>query len=266
MSMAGYAKLFSRILDSTIWREDDPTRILWITMLAMADGGGVVECTIPGLADRAKITIPQCEAALYKFQEPDKYSWSQEYEGRRLIRVDEGWFLVNHAKYRSMLSEEDRKEKNRVRVERFRQRQALHSITDVTTYQCNDKQKQKQITEAKSEISNSRDIALRAPRKQLTACPDDFSPNENNANNAKRLGVDLAACTEAFREFHLSKGNRFADWNLALNTWLRNEGGFSRPARSSGIPADVRDFEAEREAKRISDFKEKMRLRDAQGQ
>src|SRR5215469_9906814 len=109
----GYTKLFSRILDSTIWREDDKTRILWITLLALADKDGIVYCTIPGLADRARITIPECEAGLAKFQEPDPYSWSKECEGRRIQVVDGGWFLINHAKYRALLSYEEKREKTR---------------------------------------------------------------------------------------------------------------------------------------------------------
>ncbi len=32
-----YTKLFHSIVTSTIWRETDPTRIVWITMLALAE-------------------------------------------------------------------------------------------------------------------------------------------------------------------------------------------------------------------------------------
>lgn len=137
--MTGYAKLFSRILDSTIWREDDKTRILWITMLALADRDGVVHCTIPGLADRARITLAECEDALERFQQPDKYSWSKEAEGRRITVVEGGWFLINHAKYRAMMSADEQREKTRLRVQRFRQKnKSLQTVTDVTGNQSND--------------------------------------------------------------------------------------------------------------------------------
>lgn len=52
--MSGYTKLFSSIIDSTIWRESKETKIVWITMLAKADRYGVVEASLPGLADAAK--------------------------------------------------------------------------------------------------------------------------------------------------------------------------------------------------------------------
>ena len=56
MAMAGYTKLFNSILMSTIWREDDKTRIVWITLLAMADKNGIAETSIPSLADAARVS------------------------------------------------------------------------------------------------------------------------------------------------------------------------------------------------------------------
>src|ERR1700677_889831 len=131
--MPGYTKLFSRILDSTIWREDDETRILWITMLAMADQDGIVLCTIPGLSDRARISLAACERALKRFQEPDKYSWSQEYEGRRIRVTDGGWELINHAKFRELMSAEEQREKTRVRVAKWRERKKLNGKSVTVT-------------------------------------------------------------------------------------------------------------------------------------
>lgn len=137
--MAGYAKLFSRILDSTIWRESDSTRILWIAMLALADQDGNVYCTVPGLADRARITLEECEKSLEKFQRPDKYSWSKEQEGRRVQVIDGGWFLINHAKYRALMSVDEQREKNRLRVQKHRAgKKSLHTITPVTSNAGND--------------------------------------------------------------------------------------------------------------------------------
>ena len=139
-SMAGYAKLFTRILDSTVWRENNPTRILWITMLALADRYGYVHNTVPGLADRAKISIEECEYALQRFQQPDKYSWSKQEEGRRIRVVDEGWFLINHDKFRHLMSADETREKTRHRVARWRdaKRKALHTVTPVTSNASND--------------------------------------------------------------------------------------------------------------------------------
>src|SRR3990167_6601368 len=126
MSMAGYTKLFNSILASTIWRAQDKTRLVWITMLAMADKDGVVEGSIPGLADFARVGIQDCEAALAELSGPDKYSRSGEHEGRRIEEIPGvGWHLLNHGKYREKMSEDERREYNRTKQAEFRERKKM---------------------------------------------------------------------------------------------------------------------------------------------
>jgi hypothetical protein len=126
-SMAGYTKLFSSILASTIWRADDKTRLVWITMLAMSNREGVVEASIPGLADFAHVTLPECEDALKNLSSPDTYSRTKTNGGRRIKEVDGGWLLLNHGKYRETMSREERKEYNRVKQRETRARRAAVS-------------------------------------------------------------------------------------------------------------------------------------------
>ena len=117
-----YTKLFDSIITSTIWTEDDKTRIVWITMLALADKNGEVQASIPGLARVAGVSISAAEIAIGKFLSPDKYSRTPDDEGRRIEAIDGGWYLLNHAKYREMASREDSQEKNRDRQRRFREK------------------------------------------------------------------------------------------------------------------------------------------------
>jgi hypothetical protein len=112
----GYVKLFGSILDSSVWREDKETRLVWITMLAMKDKYGLVHAAIPGLADRAKVSIDECLKAISTLESPDKWSRSKEHEGRRIESVPGGWKVLNHEHYRQLLSEDDRREKNRTRM------------------------------------------------------------------------------------------------------------------------------------------------------
>ena len=108
--MTGYTKLFGSIVASTIWREDDKTRIVWVTMLAMANYRGDVEASIPGLADMARVTIADAEKALVALQAPDPYSRTRDYEGRRIEQIEGGWHLLNHAKYRDKMGKDERRE------------------------------------------------------------------------------------------------------------------------------------------------------------
>jgi len=99
----GYSKLFSEIVMSTIWREPNHVRIVWITMLALKDRFHCVNASIPGLADAAKVSIAECEEALRILLSPDPYSRTVENEGRRIKKVEGGWAVLNGEKYRNKL-------------------------------------------------------------------------------------------------------------------------------------------------------------------
>ena len=114
--MNNYTKLFQSILASSIWSEDDQTRIVWITLLAMADKHGEVHASVPGVARLAGVPIAATETALQRFLSPDPYSRTPDNEGRRLLPMEGGWRIANHAKYRLMASREDEKTKTAARV------------------------------------------------------------------------------------------------------------------------------------------------------
>lgn len=114
MTGGGFTKLFQSIIYSSVWQEPAETKVVWVTMMAMADQHGCVGASIIGLAKQAGVSIEQCEKAIEKFLSPDKYSRTPDYEGRRIEKIDGGWVLLNHAKYRRLMSAEDRREKARV--------------------------------------------------------------------------------------------------------------------------------------------------------
>jgi hypothetical protein len=148
----GYAKLFSQIIHSTIWREDKATKVLWVTMLAMADKDGVVEASLPGLADAARIELEECLTGLQVLMNPDPYSRTKDFDGRRIMEVDGGWALLNYPKYRAIKSEEEVREKNRQKVADWRaskRAKVTEPVTNVTN--CNPMLPPMQSTEAASE-------------------------------------------------------------------------------------------------------------------
>lgn len=118
-----YTKLSSSILTSTIWTEDANTKLVWITLLVLADKNGEVTATIPGLARMAGVPIPDCEHAVNKFLAPDPYSRTPDDQGRRLEQIEGGWCLLNHQKYRLMAGKDEQKSTNADRQRRWRERQ-----------------------------------------------------------------------------------------------------------------------------------------------
>jgi len=121
-------KLFSGIVQSTVWREDLHVKVVWITLLALCDSRGNVSTSVPGLATSAGVSLDQCVEALERLMAPDKWSRTQEHEGRRIEEIDGGYRVLNYLKYRQMRDEEKRNDQTREATRRWRQR--VGSITD----------------------------------------------------------------------------------------------------------------------------------------
>lgn len=171
-----FTKLFSSITASTIWAARDQTRIVWITMLAMADQHGRVWASIPGLANIARVSIEACETALEELLAPDKYSRTTEHEGRRIEPIDGGWRLLNHAKYRAIRDEESIKESKRryINAKRAAERNAAASTVE-NVEQCRtgvDRCRANTEAEADTEATSKTTPKAKTPRKREPPCPD----------------------------------------------------------------------------------------------
>lgn len=117
-----YNKLFTKILDSSIWLESTPTRIVWITFLAMMDQDGTVALSsIGNVSNRARVTEQEATEAINCLESPDHFNPDQDNEGRRIERIPGmGWFVLNAAKYRDIIKAETARAANRERVQRHR--------------------------------------------------------------------------------------------------------------------------------------------------
>lgn len=101
----GYTKLHSTILDSSVWLEPAHVRLVWITMLAMADQHGVVHASVGGLAHRARVSKEEANDSIARFLGPDPDSRDRT-TGERIEEVPGGWLVLNHANYRDKQTRE----------------------------------------------------------------------------------------------------------------------------------------------------------------
>ena len=120
--MAGYTKLFSCILSSTIWQESDKTLRVWIAMLASKNAEGFVEGSIPGFAHISKVSIPDLLEAVRILSSPDPYSSNPANDGRRIQPVNGGWVVLNHKEWRDKLQQQQGS--RAVDMVRYRKRKA----------------------------------------------------------------------------------------------------------------------------------------------
>lgn len=116
----GFTKLFNSIITSSIWSEDDKTRLMWVTMLATSDSKGFVSGTIPGMAAIARMSLSDAKKAIKKLESPDPYSRSSKQDGARISKCNDGWLITNYLRYRKQRDPEKRKVQNREAQQRFR--------------------------------------------------------------------------------------------------------------------------------------------------
>lgn len=122
IAMTGWTPLFQQIIGSSVWNEPDHVRVAWITLLASARKDGVAPVTAGGLAILARISREKAEDALKVLSSPDKDTLTQEHEGRRIERVEDGWRMLNWEKYRQMAKRAILGEQNRLAQQRYRDR------------------------------------------------------------------------------------------------------------------------------------------------
>ena len=119
--MAVYNKLFTKILDSSIWLASDTTRIVWITLIAAMDEDGFCPfATVDNLAARARVELKAAKKAVAELESVEPATATQDDDGRRIERVPGGWIVLNAAKYRRMVTRVVVREQTRERVRKHR--------------------------------------------------------------------------------------------------------------------------------------------------
>ena len=89
------------MVESTLWEEPLEVRVLFLTMLAIKEPDHVVRMPFRRLVKKAHMPPEQVQAALDVLMAPDTRSVDdQPDDGRRLRKVDDGWFVINGEYYR----------------------------------------------------------------------------------------------------------------------------------------------------------------------
>lgn len=119
--MTVYNKLFTKILDSSIWLASDTTRLVWITMIAAMDEDGFCPfATVDNLAARARVELKAAKKAVNELESPEPATATFDNDGRRIERVPGGWIVLNAGKYRKMVTRIVQREQTKERVRRHR--------------------------------------------------------------------------------------------------------------------------------------------------
>ena len=165
-----YAKLFTSIYQGTL-RGNSHGLLVFTNLLAHADSAGHVDIHPRAIADEVGLTLEQVQAALIDLEAPDAESRSPEEDGRRIVRLDGhrawGWRIVNYVKYRTIRSEDDRREQNRLAQQRWRDKQ---SSADRKQHKPRKPESAQAEAEAEADISVAKATSSAAPTDALPPC------------------------------------------------------------------------------------------------
>ena len=211
-----FTKLVSSILTSSIWTEDDHTRLVWITMLALADREGYVGASIPGLASVARVPIESAAAAIKKFLSPDPYSRSTAFGGRRIEEAIGGWLILNYAEYRRRSTAKDR-----VEYKREYQREYMRDVRQTCSnnvqhvsnslVSCIKKEGSMAVKEG---MQGEGDVVSQPPDPDFSNPPPDPSPKKRHHKAPAKMGDEqFERCWAKYRRIG-------AKWK-ALEYWKK---------------------------------------------
>lgn len=99
--MDGFTKLHAKIVTSTIWDAPDHVRLMFITLLAIADQDGNIEGSPGSFAAIARVSKEQARDAFEVLMSPDPDS-TDGTDGVRIEQLTSGvYHIKNHKHYRS---------------------------------------------------------------------------------------------------------------------------------------------------------------------
>lgn len=94
-----YTPVFEKIIDSSIWQEALFIRVLWVSMLALKRRDHIVHLNVNELSVQCHMPQADVEAGLLVLSSPDRIHIGQPDDGRRIEKVEDGWFILNGERY-----------------------------------------------------------------------------------------------------------------------------------------------------------------------
>ena len=126
-----YTRIFNDVLDGSL-ADDFFIRHIFMDLLLVADGDGIVDMTLSALSRRLNIPRDSLSHALEVLSSPDPESRIKDREGRRIETLDEdagrGWRIVNHAHYQAISTKADRRERDKERKKNDRAERAAKKV------------------------------------------------------------------------------------------------------------------------------------------
>lgn len=229
-----YAKLFSRITESSLIEESITTRWVFVAMLAISEPDGTVIGTDIAIARRINVPLKDFEESMKVLMSEDRDSNNQDHEGARIIPSvgERGYFLTGYQRYRGLKTEDDR----RAYMAQYmaKKRASVNNVNnDVNSVNI----QLAQLTHAEADTNTEEKHTKRGFVK-----PTPLEVSEY----AKSIGFPLDGQYfidyQDARAWKLKGGQPIKDWKAVVRTWKRND---KKHAQNSNAvnPPSIRDLQ-----------------------
>jgi hypothetical protein len=193
-----YLPLDRQILTSSIWSDASPEALkVWLYLLLSADPrDGVVRETVPAIAQRCGLSVQGTEEILSWFGEADKYSRSQDSNGKRIKRTKDGIQLITYVKHRD-------RDYSTPRVRKYRAEKKKASQGNVVS-PLHETMKQNEMlpetTDTDTDTKESKPLAVQTPP---------LSPNVYWDTEQNQVAIDKEWLWSKLRDFVKEAGVEF---------------------------------------------------------
>ena len=116
-------ELFSDVVSSSVWRQDDSTRIVWITLLSLKNANHIVPASVADLAHVAGVSVEECRKAIENLSAPDHNARTEAHQGRRIEQIDGGFLILNGAVYRKKRDKDQERRYRAAYMRAYRRKQ-----------------------------------------------------------------------------------------------------------------------------------------------
>lgn len=114
-----YGKIFDSMYEGTLYGHWQAI-VTMQQLIVLCNADGIIDMTPQAIAARTSIPLEIIKEGLRVLSEPDNESRTPGSDGRRIELIDShrswGWVLINHQKYKMMVSHEEKREADRVRI------------------------------------------------------------------------------------------------------------------------------------------------------
>jgi hypothetical protein len=236
----GFTKLDSGIIDSSLWDEHSNVLKVFVAFWTKCNFEGIVDATFNAMfraanlcdENKSPLSIEHFEKALDVLLLPDKSSRSDDYEGRRIVRIEESkWLVVTYAKRRDTTYSN---KPDSIRKREYRNKSVGHSGTSWDMSQSVPGHSGTSGHSAYVSVSDSVSVSefkkeegIQGGKEKTKYIDYVFLTADEHARLKKELGQKfLDACIfklDAYLSNDEAKRRKYKDHNKVIRNWVIDE-------------------------------------------